>query len=437
MGKAYRKFLGLIILMLIITTMMGISYAFYEQDIANTKKESLVYTNEKLSVNYLDGKDFDLSNILSGDTYTKRVSITNVSSNDLFVTLSLMDVEKENDTNLSLIVLDGDNNEVYNNEITNVDTEVIKTHDLASGKTLSYTLMIKNNGNNTINKFYADMLAYTESVKADAETFKSTLLKNNSIKNALTTPGKEAATTDEGLIKTIDDDGEAYYYRGKVSNNYVNFGGFTWRILRINGNGTIRLIMEDAIDDIAPYNSNTDVVDDYTSKLNFDGTDAKSKLNTFLTNNLSDVKTYIANSNFCNDTNIIKEENGVEVLNPYNRIYNDNSPSLICAGTKTQNQIGLANIDEVVMAGAYQDSTNNDYYLANPSIKNGWWTMSGSQIITANNAVDGFVVLNNGALNYEKKISMAYALRPVISLDKNTVVSGNGTSDIPYIVKVN
>ena len=52
----------------------------------------------------------------------------------------------------------------------------------------------------------------------------------------------KTATTDEGLFMTEDDDGESYYYRGAVKNNYVSFAGFTWRIIRRNGDGSIRLI---------------------------------------------------------------------------------------------------------------------------------------------------------------------------------------------------
>lgn len=45
-----------------------------------------------------------------------------------------------------------------------------------------------------------------------------------------------------GMYKAIDDLGTTYYYRGPVNNNWVSFGGFYWRIVRINGDGSIRLI---------------------------------------------------------------------------------------------------------------------------------------------------------------------------------------------------
>ena len=45
-----------------------------------------------------------------------------------------------------------------------------------------------------------------------------------------------------GLYKTEDDYGDVYYYRGDVQNNNVYFGGFYWKIIRTNGDGSVRLI---------------------------------------------------------------------------------------------------------------------------------------------------------------------------------------------------
>ncbi len=46
-----------------------------------------------------------------------------------------------------------------------------------------------------------------------------------------------------GLYSIEDENNtKSYYFRGEVNNNWVDFGGFYWRILRINGDGSIRLI---------------------------------------------------------------------------------------------------------------------------------------------------------------------------------------------------
>ena len=41
-----------------------------------------------------------------------------------------------------------------------------------------------------------------------------------------------------------DDDGKTYYYRGSVSGNYVKFAGYYWRVIRVNGDGTVRMIYD-------------------------------------------------------------------------------------------------------------------------------------------------------------------------------------------------
>ncbi len=52
-------------------------------------------------------------------------------------------------------------------------------------------------------------------------------------------------STSYGGVKTIEDEyGTSYYFYGSVENNYVKFADMYWRILRINGDGTMRLIYD-------------------------------------------------------------------------------------------------------------------------------------------------------------------------------------------------
>ena len=48
--------------------------------------------------------------------------------------------------------------------------------------------------------------------------------------------------SETGLYKNVDNYGDVYYYRGDVQNNNVYFGGYYWKIIRTNGDGSIRLI---------------------------------------------------------------------------------------------------------------------------------------------------------------------------------------------------
>ncbi len=52
-------------------------------------------------------------------------------------------------------------------------------------------------------------------------------------------------STEATLSATTDDYGTSYYYRGNVTDNYVNFAGMCWRAVRIAGDGSIKLILED------------------------------------------------------------------------------------------------------------------------------------------------------------------------------------------------
>ena len=90
----------------------------------------------------------------------------------------------------------------------------------------------KDNGFNTL----SDCILVMNNHETSVETAKQ------NITNKGTPDFSKTATTDEGLFMSEDDEGASYYYRGAVRNNYVSFAGFTWRIVRRNGDGSVRLI---------------------------------------------------------------------------------------------------------------------------------------------------------------------------------------------------
>ncbi|HIT12007.1 MAG TPA: hypothetical protein IAB58_04375 [Candidatus Pelethosoma merdigallinarum] len=47
-----------------------------------------------------------------------------------------------------------------------------------------------------------------------------------------------------GMYASTDNAGDTFYYRGAVGGNYVKFGDYYWRIIRINGDGSIRMIYD-------------------------------------------------------------------------------------------------------------------------------------------------------------------------------------------------
>ncbi|MBE6156783.1 MAG: hypothetical protein E7161_03460 [Firmicutes bacterium] len=68
------------------------------------------------------------------------------------------------------------------------------------------------------------------------------IIQSITSKNVSTYKQIDSYDSEIGLYATLDEEGTSYFYRGAVKNNYVSYAGFIWRIIRINGNGSIRMI---------------------------------------------------------------------------------------------------------------------------------------------------------------------------------------------------
>ena len=75
-------------------------------------------------------------------------------------------------------------------------------------------------------------------------------------------------TTEALLASTEDDYGTSYYFRGAVKNNYVQFANKCWRIVRIVGDGSVKLVL---------HNDNTSKVANPCSSTNNSDTAAFAK----------------------------------------------------------------------------------------------------------------------------------------------------------------
>ena len=93
----------------------------------------------------------------------------------------------------------------------------------------------KDNGFNTL----SDCMLVLNNHEASATAAKTAIKAKGTPNFAKIAPND---TETDGLYMAEDDEGESYYYRGAVKNNYVSFAGFTWRIIRRNGDGSVRLI---------------------------------------------------------------------------------------------------------------------------------------------------------------------------------------------------
>lgn len=279
-------------------------------------------------------------------------------------------------------------------------------------------------------------------------------------------------TTTGTIYKSLDStqhdaDGEVYYFAGNPTDNWVQFGGFYWRIIRINGNGSIRMIYQGINTNptgtgtqIGTSSFNSMAADNmyvgfkYTSG-NVHGTGANSTildvLNTWYQNNLLSYADKIdENAGFCGDrmpstsSSSINNSGGtgttVTYYAGYMRLITNKQPSFECSnssdlytisessqGNKTLTySIGLISADEVSFAGGLWGTTNSSYYLYTEQY---YWTMT--PYWYNNNLAQLFGVYSGGYLAAPHVVS-AWGVRPVINLKGDIQLIGSGTSVDPY-----
>ena len=403
MKKGYKNSLSFLSVLIIAIVALGIGYTFYDKVI----NDSDIEVKEALSINYISNKNFKVK-----DKETIKFSVSNASEKVNYYNIGFTKVRGEGTYKIM-----SDNKLVMEGALKSSDEISTDFVSIDALETKEYVIEITNKGKDSL-KGSLNIRPQVGVVK----TFADTIIENSKPSDdALTKVGEDAAIEDEGLIKSSDDAGVSYYFRGSVKNNYVSFANFTWKIVRINGDGTVRIILDDIISESANYKN-----DDSESFLYQD-----SYINTLLENwyqeNLRNYTNYIATTNYCND---ISHDEAFNYL-PYNRIMVNKIPTLNCLGSIVKNHIGILSIDEVVLAGASPTISNQNYYLSNSIIKDTWYTMTASG--GSDKVINLFVVDASG--NVKTNIGSTYArVRPVINLIKNTEVTGNGTIDNPYKV---
>ena len=305
-----------------------------------------------------------------------------------------------------------------------------------------------------------------------------------------TTPNfANTATTNEGMYAAADDytattGMKSYYFRGAVDNNWVKFGkdstgkDIYWRIIRINGDGSIRMIYSGTT---APTESTKVVMTGTGTQINATsymfnssrdkseyvgymytlgeqhGTSTNSTIKTTIDNWYktttleTDLKTksLVADQIFCNDRSPSSTQTaawtstGTYNYGAYGRLSSNKTPILTCptasdkftVNTSNGNgaltyPVGLITADEVAMAGGVFDSNNSSHYLYTNQI---YWSGSPS-FFNGNNAFAvAFYVYSSGNFN-ASFVSYNGSARPVVSLSSEARLSGNGTYSNPYTV---
>ena len=328
-------------------------------------------------------------------------------------------------------------------------------------------------------------------------TFADTILAKNEVKAPITTPGAAISTADEALLASAEDDyGTSYYFRGAVTNNYVEFANKCWRIVRVGGDGSVKLILHNdnttgAANPCDSANNSTSAAfarfsgTTYTSKFNekYDdnayvgfkyGTAGASdyapthantnnstiltNLETWYTNNLKTYADAIADTVWCNDKTNVTDTSynpwGYSNVNGYGyaknvtyygatqRLVNKSNsaggtgPSLKCNGelSKITSKVGLITADELAYAGYVYRQNNTTTYLQENATDTYWWSLS-PYFFDGYSACVWFVYGSDGNFGYSY-VNYAYGVRPSISLKSTTKVTGNGTSSSPFIINI-
>ena len=352
------------------------------------------------------------------------------------------------------------------------------------------TLLTKQLSNTKLNKYliviYADVskiandamdASFNGTVSADANQgeFSEAKVTLTSLNLSLSsgTPNFTKTSIDDktnGIYSAKDDLGTSYYFRGNVTNNYVKFANKYWRIIRINGDGTIRMIYagtsahangynDSSAKDMSigtsafnsSYDDNTYVgymygtagastyANTHSNKTN---STIKTKLDSWYDTNIVNTgnEKYIADAIYCNDRSVsgigttattyaakTRRDNGQPTLKCANN--NDKfTKSTTIGNGKLTRMIGLITSDEVMYAGGIYGTNNKEYYLYSGVW---YWTMA-PYSYASGDALVGTV--NDYGFLSSYGVGNALAVRPVVSLKSDAISGGSGTVASPFFV---
>ena len=278
-------------------------------------------------------------------------------------------------------------------------------------------------------------------------------------------------TTDLTKTEDVDGDGtgeEVLYFRGAVTNNYVVFAGYCWRIVRTNESGeSIKLRYGGELNgtkcpqtgtEVNINNTNTDYSFGYNAQYNDykyvkwvheDGMDsnAKTQVETWYTNEIETqgeaITNLIIDEPYCNDTSVGRISGNYTLYGAYTRLVDNRSPQYKCPNAsdkytvdatkgngKLSKPIALLTADEVAFAGGVYGTSNSSYYL---NIGSYYWTMSPFDC-TGSSAAE-FNVLFSGRLD-SNVVANTSGLLPSVSLSSEAMVA-DGTTGVynnPYVI---
>ena len=472
-------------IVLLVLAVVGLSYAFFSAFIKNGETDpSIEGTGANLSLVYTDGKSvITSSNIMPGWSATKTFTVTNNGEADTYYKLNISNITNEFvEGGLTFSIASADGGTSVAEQAVGTTTRTISPSiTIAEGATHTYTITAKYiNLNTDQTPDLGKSFSYTIGIEASQKpTFKDIILANNEVKTPITTPGAAVSTSSEALLASAEDDyGTSYYFRGAVTNNYVEFANKCWRIVRIGGDNTVKLILHNdnisnASNPCSSANNSTTAAfvhydgNIYKSEFNsnyndnayvgfmygtpgsttYEATHANTNKSTILTNletwynnNLKTYESVIDNNVFCNDKSLSSGSGYSANATDYaarERLYTSKIPSLKCNGelSKITSKIGLITADELAFAGYAVRGYITTSYLKENATGYSWWSLSPAGFYNKSLSYVFRVRSDNDAIDI-CNVNVDSSVRPVISLVSSITISGvSGTSEDPYVVK--
>lgn len=492
MNKKTKITISIVGITIVLLALLGLTYAYYFTMVnENTDTKSVSSSTKKLELSWGDGngsisasnvepstgywlqKTFSITNNGAANKYTVVVenpyiytgsTVTNNTTfeqNAFRYTVSCSGSGCQNVSTKTTFPITGgailettipaNTTHSYTLYLYYVDTGKSQNNDM--GKNFQAKLNIRVPDNYIGNANYLSFKAYNNALYK-ASAFPGTKYKET----PTSTPGYASAMgTEKDLSKTSDNNGTSYYYRGGVDDNYVNFANRCWRIVRIEGDGSIKLVLEDGNYECdsdyyrgdwhvgrGEYGSET--VNGQT-RFKFTGSSMASNLKSFQNSYLSSYLNFMKSDSWCIDKNGQNYSTSSFNYNSYNRIYryDSSNPTFSCDtankvttydGTNAM-YVGALTADEVAYAGGVLNLQYNEYYLINDYQKNSgsvFWTLTPTSFATSDKIA---------ALSYKGHIgewaandSGSYiSYRPAVILKKTAIAyTGNGTKADPYDV---
>ena len=515
--KKKQKRVMIYVMIISLICIVGVSYAFFTAGMSSETSTTVRADAGTMKITYSGGANINLAGIYPKDDVwaTKTITLTgnNTTDAEMYYKLTLVvdsnTFKTDDPLQYELVSTNtSTNGEIIPNisktDITGTSIELGSGHFVkANNAKHTYLLKIyypKKATSQNANQGAA-FSAHVEITSAKAPTVSTlaqTILAKNEVKAPITTPGAAISTADEALLASAEDDyGTSYYFRGAVTNNYVEFANKCWRIVRVGGDGSVKLILHndnkagvanpcDAANNSASaafarysgttyksafntnYNDNAYVGFKFgtVGSSTYEATHANTNNSTILTNleawynNNDNFKKYekvIADTVWCNDkTNVTDTTYDPWGYTPNGLGYGTNityygasqrllsasnhaggtGPGLKCNGelSKINSKVGLITADELAYAGYAYGSGNTTTYLQENATDTYWWSLAPSDFDGGYANVWG-VSGSDGGFG-SNGVDSAGGVRPSISLKSTTNVTGEGTNSSPFIINM-